>query len=102
GAAIVDDENLEPRFHQLEECLAPSAARAAESHDERDRFAVAANLVAKLEAVFGLGEIANCCHCESPLDRILVMNTNYGRERFKRLRDRPLRPPGSSRGFDRP
>src|SRR5271167_788668 len=63
----------------------PAAARSAESHDQRNRFAAAANLVAKLEAVFGLGEIANCCHCESPLGRILVMNTNYGRERFKRL-----------------
>src|SRR6266446_6941014 len=33
GAAVVDHENLEARFHQLQKGLAPSAARAAESHD---------------------------------------------------------------------
>ena len=62
GAAIVDNENLEPRFHQLEERLAPSPARAAESHDQRHRLALPSNLVAELEPVFGPGEIANCCH----------------------------------------
>src|ERR1700674_1580855 len=47
GAAIVDNKNPEPRFHQFEKRLAPSAARAAEPHDQRHRIAVSSNLVAK-------------------------------------------------------
>src|SRR5271156_5719882 len=58
GAAIIDYKKPEPRFHQLQKRLAPSAALGAEAHDERDRVARAANLVAKFQAVPGLGEIA--------------------------------------------
>src|ERR1700688_2256257 len=53
GAAIVDNKNLEPRFHQLQKRLTPSTARAAKSHDQRNRFTLPSSLVAKLEAVFG-------------------------------------------------
>ena len=67
GAAIVDDEKLEPRFHRFQKWLAPCPPRAAESHDERDRLAIPSNLVAKLEAVPGLGEIANLPRWKSPL-----------------------------------
>src|SRR5260370_29562334 len=45
GAAVVDHENLEARFHQLQKGLAPSAARGAESHDYRDWHATAAHLL---------------------------------------------------------
>src|SRR5579864_9262022 len=51
GAAVVDHEDLEARFHQLEKSLAPSASGAAESHNKRDWIAGAANLVANLYAV---------------------------------------------------
>src|ERR1700758_4908613 len=60
GAAVVDHENLETFLHAGKKRLAPRAARAAESHDERDRIAVATNLVAQLETVAGLSKIASC------------------------------------------
>src|ERR1035437_6579909 len=39
GAAIIDDEKPEPRFHQFQKWLSPSSRGAAESHDQPDRLA---------------------------------------------------------------
>src|SRR6267154_3803418 len=76
GAAVVDHENLEARFHLFQERLAPSASRAAESHDKRDWFAGAANLVANLYAIRGLRKVTYC-HVESSLRKLALGQSQY-------------------------
>src|ERR1035437_6673259 len=65
GAAVVDHDGLEARFEQLKERRAPSTARPGIAEDERERLALAANLVVNPYSVLALSK-CSCGHFVSP------------------------------------
>ncbi len=86
GAAIVDEDSFEAPLDEVEKRITPSAAGAAEAHDEGERIAAAADFVPKFESVFGLRKISGGCHEHSVAEGFVIGVTIPRWEKIDRAR----------------